>query len=140
MFSLIIAIVSVALIVTLIAATMYSGGDTLTMGRQEAEAAQHVNELGQISAALVAFRAQEGRNANGLAELAPSYLSSVPTGWGEALPSQTAFESTKLKGSDEQKLETCRTVNSRLGWNQDPPACATIQPNFSGCCVDNTAP
>ncbi len=53
MFTLIIAIISIALIVATIAATMYHGGDTLTQGRSAADAAAFVTGAQQISGAEV---------------------------------------------------------------------------------------
>ncbi|MBU9200009.1 hypothetical protein KTD31_01150 [Burkholderia multivorans] len=53
MFSLIITIVSIALVVALVAATMYSGGDTLTQGRTAADAAAFVTAGQQIGGAQV---------------------------------------------------------------------------------------
>jgi hypothetical protein len=53
MFTLIIAIISIALIVATIAATMYHGGDTLTQGRTAADAAAFVTGAQQISGAEV---------------------------------------------------------------------------------------
>ena len=51
MFSLIITIVSIALVVALVAATMYHGGDTLTQGRVTADAAAFVSGAQQIAGA-----------------------------------------------------------------------------------------
>ncbi|KWA84083.1 hypothetical protein WL29_22215 [Burkholderia ubonensis] len=51
MFSLIIAIVSIALVVALVAATMYYGGDSLTQGRTTADAAAFVSGAQQIAGA-----------------------------------------------------------------------------------------
>ncbi|KVP16988.1 hypothetical protein [Burkholderia ubonensis] len=53
MFSLIITIVSIALVVALVAATMYNGGDTLTSGRTSADAAAFVTGAQQIAGAQV---------------------------------------------------------------------------------------
>jgi len=144
MFSLIITIVAIALVVGLVAVTMYHGGsDTLTKGQQEAEIARSLNELGQIKAALTAFHADTGNHATSLSDLAPKYLASIPDGWGVEVPSQVAFESSRLlKGSEEQKLDSCKSINTKLGITTEPPSCADIDANFSGCCVvpDGAAP
>jgi hypothetical protein len=142
MFSLIITIVAIALVVALVAATMYNGGsDTMSKGKQEAEIARSLNELSQIKAALTAYHADTGEYAKSLQELAPKYLASVPSGWGVEVPSQVAFESSRLlQGSEEQKLDSCQKINKQLGITAEPPSCADIDSNFSGCCVVPDAP
>jgi hypothetical protein len=137
MFTLIITIVAVALIVALVAATMYHGGtDTMTKGKQQAEVAKSLNELGQINAALTAYHADTGNNATSLDDLVPKYLSSIPQGWGVEVPSQVAFESTQLlTGSESQKLDSCTQINQHLGITGAPPSCADIDAGFTGCCV-----
>lgn len=137
MFSLIITIVAVALVVALIVATMYHGGsDTMSKGRQEAEVARSLNELTQIKAALTQYHANTDTHAATLQDLVPTYLSSVPAGWGVEVPSQVAFESSRLlQGTEEQKLDSCKEINTRLGIASDPPSCADIGDNFAGCCV-----
>jgi hypothetical protein len=142
MFSLIITIVSIALVVALVAALMYHGGsDTMTKGKQEAEIARSLNELGQIKAALTAYHADTGTYATSIQDLAPKYLSSIPAGWGVEVPSQVAFESSRLlQGSETQKLDSCTKINKQLGITAAPPSCADIDANFSGCCVVPDAP
>lgn len=142
MFSLIITIVSIALVVGLVAALMYHGGaETMTKGKQEAEIARSLNELSQIKAALTAYHADTGKYATSIADLAPKYLASVPNGWGVEVPSQVAFESSRLlQGNEEQKLDSCTKINKQLGMTGQPPSCADIDSNFSGCCVVPDAP
>ncbi|KVP75149.1 hypothetical protein WJ96_05140 [Burkholderia ubonensis] len=142
MFSLIITIAAVALVVALVAVTLYHGGsDTMTKGLQTAEVAQSLNELGQIKAALTQFHADTGTDASSLQDLVPQYLSSIPSGWGVEVPSQVAFESSRLlQGTEAQKAESCQEINSRLGLKGAPPSCADIDANFSGCCVVPDAP
>lgn len=137
MFSLIITIVAIALVVGLIVATMYHGGsETMSKGKQQAEISKSLNELSQIQGALTAYHADTGNYASSIQDLAPKYLSSIPDGWGVEVPSQVAFESSRiLLGSEEQKLESCKEINTRLGIATDPPSCADIDSTFAGCCV-----
>ncbi len=137
MFSLLITIVAVALVVALVVVTMYHGGsDTMLKGKQEAEIAQSLNELGQIKAALTQFHADTGNHATSLQDLVPNYLSSIPTGWGVEVPSQVAFESSRLlTGTEDVKLASCTEINKRLGLTGAPPSCSDITAEFSGCCV-----
>ena len=80
MFSLIITIVSIALVVALVAATMYYGGDTLTQGRTQADAAAFVAGAQQITGAASMFTALEGAAPAVLGDLVTqNYLSSLPS-------------------------------------------------------------
>jgi hypothetical protein len=137
MFSLIITIIAVALVVLLVVATMYHGGsDTMSKGKQEAEIARSLNELSQIKAALTAYHADTGAYATSLTDLTPHYLASIPSGWGVEVPSQVAFESSRLlQGNEAQKLDSCTKINKQLGITTAPPSCADIDAGFSGCCV-----
>lgn len=135
MFSLIITIISIALVVALVAATMYHGDDTLTKGKGEAEVAKAVNELGQIKAALVAHNATEGEKAATMSDLIPAYLASAPAGWGVDIPNSIVFESKAFQyGTEEQNREACLNVNLRLGLTGAVPACEDVASNFFGCC------
>lgn len=141
MFSLIITIVAVALVVAVLAATLYHGGaETLTKGKQQAEVARSLNELAQIKSALTQYHADTGEYAKTIGDLAPKYLASVPKGWGVEVPSQVAFESSRLlQGTEEQKLDSCREINTKLNLTAEPPSCADIDENFTGCCMVPTA-
>ena len=85
MFSLIITIVSIALVVALVAATMYHGGDTLTQGRTTADAAAFVSGAQQIGGAQVMHISLESVPADtvvggtaGKDLVADKYLASAP--------------------------------------------------------------
>lgn len=80
MFSLIITIISIALVVALVAATMYHGGDVLTQGRVEADAAGVVAGAQQITGAAAMHLALAGKAAADVNALVTAkYLSSVPS-------------------------------------------------------------
>jgi hypothetical protein len=83
MFSLIISIISIALVVILAGASLYYGGDAFNKGGAKGEAAQFANEGQQIAAAVTMFKSDNGGTAPTAAEteLVPSYLKSVPVGW-----------------------------------------------------------
>jgi hypothetical protein len=79
MFSLIITIVSIALVVALVAATMYHGGDTLTQGRTTADAAAFVSGAQQIGGAQVMHISLESAPAADVPALVTAkYLASAP--------------------------------------------------------------
>lgn len=78
MFSLIITIVSVALVTALALATIYYGGSAFRQGKESAQAATVVNQAQQIIGAYSLFKANTGRYPDSLAELVPEYLQAVP--------------------------------------------------------------
>ncbi len=79
MFSLIITIVSIALVVALVAATLYHGGDTLTQGRVTAKASEYVAGAQQIAGAYTMNQALNGQNAATVqALISAGTLKSVP--------------------------------------------------------------
>lgn len=141
MFSLIIAIVAVAVTVVLIAATMYHGGDIFSKGTNEAQVAKHINNLNQIQAALTAYNAANGADATKMSDIVPSFLASVPDGWNaDVNASLTGFEASAITaGSPADQLSMCQEINSRLGVvGSTPPDCSTIPKTFTGCCVSNS--
>lgn len=141
MFSLIITVSSIALVVALVAATMYFGGDdTLTKGRDEATAAQAVNELNQIRSAQVSYKAMTGDWPVSLTELTEEqYLAAAPQGWVlDALPSGAPGISVASRalavGDDAREEAICHDVNLKLGMNSTP-LCSEITGAFVGCCI-----
>lgn len=64
MFSLIITIISIALVVSLVAATMYYGGSALNQGTEKADAAAFVSGAQQITGAVSLFKSLEGSHPN----------------------------------------------------------------------------
>lgn len=87
MFSLIIAIISIALVAALALATIYYGGDAFNKGSAGAKAAQLINEGQQIAGAitLADVDAAAGDSTAAafteVADVAPTYLSQLPTNW-----------------------------------------------------------
>ncbi|MBV7542136.1 hypothetical protein [Acidovorax sp. sic0104] len=79
MFSLIISIVSIALVVALAAATMYYGGDALTQGRSSAEASAYVTGAQQIGGAAVMHITTQPAPPAAVADLVTSgMMSGIP--------------------------------------------------------------
>lgn len=139
MFNIIISIIAIVLVVVLTVATMYHGGDTVTRGREEAEIAQAVNEIGQIKAALTAYNANEGEQAQSMADLMPGYLSSAPAGWGMETPGNLIFEARSFRyGTVEENRNACHEVNVKMGmkyaYPEEMPKCDNLPANFYGCC------
>lgn len=89
MFSLIISIISIALVAALAAATVYFGGAAFNKGTAGADASAFINAGQQIAGAFT-LSATDGDDADTLAELSdtsdgPIYLSQIPTYKGAAL-------------------------------------------------------
>ncbi len=87
MFSLIITIISIALVAALALATIYYGGSAFNRGSADARAAQYINEGQQINGAFAMAKAdaQAGTYTGALAALSDlvtgKYLAQAPAGW-----------------------------------------------------------
>jgi len=79
MFSLIITIISIALVAALALATLYYGGDAFNQGRAGAEASRIINE-GQQVAGGVSLAAATNVTVATLADLTPNVLAQLPVG------------------------------------------------------------
>lgn len=111
MFSLIITIVSIALVVLITGATMYYGGDTLTQGRDRAEAAAFVTGGQQVSGALQMHNAMEGEEPEDVAALVfDKYLTAVPSVNG----GDWAFDNG-IVTANVNSASTCAAINKQAG-------------------------
>ena len=119
MFSLIITIVSIALVVALVAATMYHGGDTLTQGRVTADAAAFVSGAQQVGGAATMYLSLEGSAPADVAALVTkSYLASAPVVKGTALALATEVIGTKTVNTVESTVTSaavCQQINKAAG-------------------------
>ena len=107
MFSLIITIISIALVAALALATIYYGGTAFNRGTAEAKASQLINEGQQINAAVALAKADIDRDGytstvtadvltNGLVDStgtrvsgAQPYLAQIPAGWSLSVNGST---------------------------------------------------
>lgn len=79
MFSLIITIISIALVAALAVATIYYGGDAFNQGSSKARASTIVNQAQQIVGANTLLRAETGSFAASMSDLQDGgYLASLP--------------------------------------------------------------
>lgn len=112
MFALIIAIVSIALIVATIAATMYHGGDTLTQGRNRADAAGIISGAQQIGGAAVMHLSLVGSAAGTVQDLVDTnYLSSAPASAEFSLAASPAREVLATVA----EAQVCAAINAAAG-------------------------
>lgn len=81
MFSLIITIISIALVAALALATIYYGGSAFTRGGDAAKASQLINEGQQLQGARTLAAADANANSTITDLLTGNYLSQAPAGW-----------------------------------------------------------
>lgn len=121
MFSLVISIVSIALVAVLALATLYYGGKGFTQGTAKANASRLLNEGQQLMGAAELYRHEHGRYPDNIEQLiSGNYLKTRPPGgsasavtsvfanieqWSMPEPGTPVFETT-TEGSS-----TCRAVN-----------------------------
>lgn len=116
MFSLIIAIISIALVAALAIASVYYGGSAFTSGSAKASASTLVNQAQQIAAAWTMYANDNGGSAPAdiSTALVPNYLQSVPTA-----PASVTTGTWGISGSNVEVSVTssnvCSEVNSEAG-------------------------
>lgn len=144
MFSLIITIVSIALVAALALATLFYGGGAFRQGAADAQATKVVNQGQQLLAASELFYADKGQWPVTVEELvADGYLKTVPVAqlplaqaiaangeWTMPQPGEPVFLNT---ASDP---ETCRSVNSK-GYGE-PGILNTVHQNTTIQCFGKT--
>lgn len=79
MFSLIISIISIALVAALAAATVYFGGAAFNKGGAGADASAFINAGQQIAGAFTLAEVEADSTVSAVADLAPNYLAQEPT-------------------------------------------------------------
>jgi hypothetical protein len=117
MFSLIITIVSIALVVALVAATMYHGGDTLTQGRTTADAAAFVSGAQQVAGGATMFLSLEGAAPADVAALVTKkYIASVPNTKSVApLALGKNIALTNIVSAAANDAAVCQQLNKNVG-------------------------
>lgn len=132
MFSLILVIISIALVAALTVAVIYYGGDAFSEGRATADAARLINSGQQIAGAVQMYRSDHGSAPAELTLLTSNngqYLNALPEGnW-------IAGASSVLASVSEAK---CKELNRRLGFKLETiPSCSDPQyTTMSVCCAD----
>ena len=119
MFSLIITIISVALVAALALATLYYGGDAYESGQAKAEAAKLRNQGQQLVAAAEFYYLQKGEWPETIQKMVDDgFLTTVPVAQRAVLEEALAAKAWQMpKGGqplftfDEVTAEVCRTVN-----------------------------
>lgn len=127
MFSLIVTVISIALVIAIAAATIYYGGTAFTTAGVDADAARVINESQQLSGAISLFKAAEGNEVSDLSVLVTKdYLKTLPGGAWQVVEGGVAR--TNLTESQ------CLAANKKLGIDTVPNC---NDPDFVGveaCC------
>ena len=114
MFSLIISIISIALVAALALASIYYGGEAFNKGTTDADASTVINQGQQIQAAVTLADVDRNETVTALADLVTGeYLQEVPSfqklTWGE--PDANGYST--LSGS--VNADVCKSLNEKAG-------------------------
>jgi hypothetical protein len=125
LFSLIITIVAIALVVALVAATMYHGGDTLTQGRASSTASELVSGAQQIAGAYRMSQALHNNDVASATELVSArLLASIPGRFDEFGGQTTAIWAKGKSGAPfafikdtngSLTIEVCQALDKMAG-------------------------
>lgn len=127
MFSLIISIISIALVAAIAVATIFFGGNAFKTGSAAAQAAETLNATQQINGAGQVFINDKGRGFNDFNELvSEGYLKGLPRGdW--ALVEGHAVRTDMSEAS-------CLEANKKLGINTVPQCSDPAYADQAVCC------
>ena len=141
MFSLIITIVSIALVVALVAATMYYGGDTLTEGRTRADASAFISGGQQIAGAIQLQKALNPDQATTEYDTVPELITAKRmTGAPEAKGNgwTITFDSAgNTITSTVTEQAVCDAINKQAG-EATPDAVTAINGTYGCISADKT--
>lgn len=134
MFSLIITIISIALVAALAVATLFYGGSVFSSQGEKARYAQVMNEVNQVQSALAMRKVDFAGPPSSLGDLIPRYMTALPKGWDAG--ERDGYLTLALS---DLAVETCLRVNDELGVENpagEPPVCpASSSAVFTGCCT-----
>lgn len=101
MFSLIITIISIALVAALAVASVYYGGAAFSQGSAKASASTLVNAAQQIAGANTLYANDNGGTfATDIGALTPTYLSAVPSVKAELADPDTTQPGWRISGNN----------------------------------------
>lgn len=121
MFSLIITILSIALVAVLALATLYYGGKAFLDGKADSNATTAINTATQISSALSLYRADHDSVPSTLTSISPEYLKQIPLVAGQRWDSATLSGSTLLL-TNALNLTACQKFNQKMLKTTSVPA------------------
>lgn len=113
MFSLIITIISIALIAALAAATIYYGGDAFSKGTLKADASTLINQGQQVAGAMTLYSVDKSQDAADVTALVTDgYLQANPGSW-DVLEGTSGLVSIAYNNSPDLTEDVCNEVRSR---------------------------
>ncbi len=135
MFSLIITIISIALVAALALATLYYGGDAFNRGSAAAVASQLINEGQQVNGAVAIASADAAAGGTAVTTwgglVTGEYLSQLPASLGLVDADAIGTVTVSVTNTD-----VCAEVNKRAGHAAASVDTTGEQPGVYGC---NTA-
>lgn len=120
MFSLLLVLLSLALVAALAVATLFYGGAGFTLGRATASAAGLVSTGSQVAAAFTLYYADRNSQVSG-ADLTPTglppapYLTSALPGWSATCQGSVCFIQKSL---GREGGTTCQQLNAKAGFGE----------------------
>lgn len=132
MFSLIIGVVTVALVAVILLATMYYGGSAFYTAGPKAKAAQLTTEAEQLRTAIQMFLVDNGKLPSKLEDLTAEgkYLRNTPENW----KSTSQFFTNE---SYQVEKDTCLIFNQQRGVPFVPECTDEVYRNVTVCCRNN---
>lgn len=112
MFSLIISIISIALVAALAAATVYFGGAAFNKGGAGADASTFINAGQQIAGAFTLSEVDAGVAVSAVADLSPHYLAQEPSYKGKLFALSTDTDTDYVKMT-VNTADICSEINKR---------------------------
>lgn len=135
MFSLIITIISIALVAALALATLYYGGDAFNRGSAAAVASQLINEGQQVNGAVAIAKADAAAGGTAVTTwgdlVTNEYLSQLPASLG--LDSATAIGEPAIVIVSVTNADVCDEINKRAGHLAADVDATGEQPGVYGC-------
>lgn len=131
MFSLLITILSIALVAVLAVATIYYGGPAYQNSQAQAQVARVLNEGQQLDASLTLYRNQTGMAASSFEDVVSAgYLASVPEGW--EISEGYTFRA-------EPSEDACLAANRKQGVDLVPECSDSDYADRPICCSDSSS-
>ena len=131
MFTLIVVLVTIALVALIAITSIFFGGDQFTEGVASAKASRYMNEAAQISGAINIYVSDHnGRYPGTLQDLVPVYLKNIPEGdW--------AFSNNYITRTG-LTADECLNVNEIAGYSTIPDCSDPALTPDIPCCQDTT--
>lgn len=113
MFSLIISIISIALVAALAAATVYFGGAAFNKGGAGADASTFINAGQQIAGAFTLAGVETDASVTDVSTLTPNYLAQEPTYKGASFVLSKDVGQTDYVKLEVKTADICTEINKR---------------------------